>query len=238
MKVNSLSGPSTPRAQLTGTNTGLTRGLVETVHGTRCPASLAFGLFAGARAGRRFCAVLIAALESSRTMGGEDGAARRVTRGRLAGVGAQSVGLPWRGRLRGPGRDCGPPLEPAGTPRGRGARSRGPAARTVSADTALQLLREAHGELDTVPRPSAAVLGTPPAWWPQPRRTPPPRPICPLPPSSSQPWPNRPQPALSAAAGGELSPAQCVLYAGVAGPCARRSGSRRRSCLCRRRRCR
>jgi hypothetical protein len=43
---------------------------------------------------------------------------------------------------------------------------------------------------------------------------------------------------LSAAAGGELSPTLCVPQAGVAGPCARRSGSRRRSCLCRRRRCR
>uniref|UniRef100_A0AAU2AH14 Transposase n=1 Tax=Streptomyces sp. NBC_00093 TaxID=2975649 RepID=A0AAU2AH14_9ACTN len=77
---------------------------------------------------------------------------------------------------------------------------------------------------------------TPPAYGPRPRRTPPPRPTCPLPTSSSQPRPNNPQPALSAA--GELSPAQCVLYAGVAGPCAKRSGSRCRSCLCRRRRCR
>ncbi|MEV1066125.1 hypothetical protein [Streptomyces sp. NPDC050263] len=66
--------------------------------------------------------------------------------------------LPRRGRLRGPGLDGGPPLELAGTPRGRGARSRGPAARTVGADTAPQLLREAHGELDTGPRPSAAFL--------------------------------------------------------------------------------
>ncbi|MBZ3900166.1 DNA-binding protein [Streptomyces griseiscabiei] len=38
--------------------------------------------------------------------------------------------------------------------------------------------------------------------------------------------------------GARLSPALCVLDAGAAGSCARRSGSRRRSCPCRRRRCR
>ncbi len=53
----------------------------------------------------------------------------------------------------GPVRDGGPPLEPADTPRGCVR-----AARTVSADTALQLVREAHGELDTGFRPSAAFL--------------------------------------------------------------------------------
>ncbi|MFJ4585663.1 hypothetical protein [Streptomyces echinatus] len=41
---------------------------------------------------------------------------------------------------------------------GRGARSRVRAARTVSAHTALQLLREPHGELDTGSRPSAAFV--------------------------------------------------------------------------------
>jgi hypothetical protein len=45
-------------------------------------------------------------------------------------------------------------------------------------------------------------------------------------------------PGRHAAAGRGVVAALCVLCAGVARPCARRSGSRRRSCPCRRRRCR
>ncbi|MFF3373816.1 hypothetical protein ACFYXF_12855 [Streptomyces sp. NPDC002680] len=38
--------------------------------------------------------------------------------------------------------------------------------RTVSADTALQLLREAHGDQDTGPRPSVAVPDSSGIWAP------------------------------------------------------------------------
>ncbi|MGW7611895.1 hypothetical protein ACWGKW_32515 [Streptomyces sp. NPDC054766] len=41
-----------------------------------------------------------------------------------------------------------------------------PAARTGSADTALQLLREAHGELDAGSRPFAAFLDVSGIWAP------------------------------------------------------------------------
>ncbi|MGW2787975.1 hypothetical protein ACWC3X_43585, partial [Streptomyces populi] len=49
---------------------------------------------------------------------------------------------------------------------GAAARSRGPVARTVSADTSLQLLREAHGGLDAGPRPFAAFLDASGIWDP------------------------------------------------------------------------
>jgi len=63
-------------------STGLRRGLVETVRGTRCPASLAFGLLAGVRPGRSFCVVHLRAGQP------------------------QGVSLPRRGRLprSGPGQ--------------------------------------------------------------------------------------------------------------------------------------
>ncbi|WP_420082879.1 hypothetical protein ACN6AT_37945 (plasmid) [Streptomyces sp. JL4002] len=64
-----------------------------------------------------------------------------------------------RGRLRGPGRDGGPPR--SGRPELLAAAARAaatPLRRTGRADTALQLLGEAHDELGTAPRPSAADL--------------------------------------------------------------------------------
>lgn len=121
---------------------------------------------------------------------------------------------------------------------GRGARSRDTAARRVAVSRLCDSSREAHGVLDIGPRPSDAFRDAS-GMGPRPRRTSP----------RSGPSGLRRRavrsPGQTAASpvrgfGQELSPAQCVpqLYPGVAGPCPRRSGSRRRSCPCRRPRCR
>lgn len=164
----------------------------------------------------------------------------------------QVAGRSCRGSMR-PDRPSGVPVRPSAAPSAPPRRCQqvesaallGAAARAAAAPLPVRSARtrpcssSGRRTVSWTPAPGRSRPSwTSPAHGPRPRRSPLPRPICPLPPRSSQPWPNRPQPALSVAAGKELSPAQCVLYAGLAGPCARRSGSRRRSCLCRRRRCR